>query len=136
MSAPTRSVLLYDGDCGFCTRCALFIGARLVSPAQVATAQQVTPADVGLSSEDLARSSWWIDDRGRPHGGASAMASALRETSGGWRLLGRLLSHPPLAWAAAVGYPLVVRFRHRLPGASDACALAPADESPNRPRST
>jgi len=40
-----------------------------------------------------------------------------------WRFLGHLLVTPPFSWVAAVGYALVARYRHLLPGGTPACAL-------------
>ena len=42
--------------------------------------------------------------------------------------MGQLLVTPPFSWAAALGYTLIARFRHRLPGGTAACAL-PRPES-------
>ena len=39
------------------------------------------------------------------------------------RAFGALLLAPPVSWFARPGYWLVARYRHRLPGATDACRL-------------
>ena len=48
--------------------------------------------------------------------GHLAVARALH-AAGGWRrVVGGAIAVPPLSWAAALGYRVVVRYRHRLPG--------------------
>jgi hypothetical protein len=43
--------------------------------------------------------------------------------SGPLVVLGWLLLTPPFSWAGAAGYPIVARYRHKLPGATAACAV-------------
>ncbi|MGI9603054.1 MAG: thiol-disulfide oxidoreductase DCC family protein [Acidimicrobiales bacterium] len=132
MTAPTRSVLLYDGDCGFCTRSATFIGDRLAPPGQALPWQRVDLARYGLETDAVADASYWIDQHGRPHRGAAAITGALAAGTGGWSRVAWAFDRAPLSWLAAAVYPLVVRFRHRLPGSSDRCAVPPS-ESAGRP---
>jgi hypothetical protein len=58
----TRRVLLYDGDCGFCTRSATWLVTG--SPADVAAISWQTVPDLtalGLTQADVTSSSWWLD---------------------------------------------------------------------------
>jgi len=118
-----RQLLVYDGDCGFCTRSALWAGARLPSNAQVRPWQSLDLDELGLTVEDVTEAAWWFDDRGRKHRGSRAAAHALCASPTRWRLVGRLLRVPPLAWLAVPVYALIARFRYRLPGGTDACRV-------------
>ena len=40
--------------------------------------------------------------------------------------LGWVLTVPPFCWLGSIGYALVARYRHRLPGGTPACKLPPA----------
>ena len=120
-----RPTLIYDGECGFCTTAAHWVARHWTGPdVPEAIPWQRLPEDRGveleLSGHDFARSAWWADGA-RVEGGYRAVAYALRATHGPWALAGRVLLVPPVSWAAAPGYRLVARYRHRLPGGTPAC---------------
>jgi predicted DCC family thiol-disulfide oxidoreductase YuxK len=118
-------VLVFDGDCGFCTTSATWIAARWTGREQPRAVpwQRLGPArlkQLGLSAEDVARAAWWVED-GRRWGAQRAVARALQAAGGGWGVVGTVLLAPPVSGIAAVGYRIVARYRHRLPGGTPAC---------------
>jgi predicted DCC family thiol-disulfide oxidoreductase YuxK len=118
------SVLVYDGDCGFCTSWAERVEPRLEGQARVVSWQDLGLdglAEHGLSLEDVGRASWWVDPDGSRFGGPKSVAKVLLAVGGPWHLLGRAMLVPPVSWLAAAVYAVVVRLRHRLPGATPAC---------------
>jgi predicted DCC family thiol-disulfide oxidoreductase YuxK len=121
------SLLIYDGDCGFCTRSARWIEDRW--PANVAVARSFQElgeenlARYGLSLELASRQVWWVDEGGLV-GGECAVAAALEASTGWSRRLGIVLGVPFVRVVSAPSYRIVARFRHRLPGATDACRRA------------
>ena len=127
---PTR-LLVYDGDCGFCTKSARWAGAALPADADVQPWQALDLDELGLSERDVSEAAWWFDDAGAKHRGSRAIAGVLAASRGWRRLAGRLLSVPPLSWLAIPVYALVARYRYRLPGATDACRVdgSPASRS-------
>jgi predicted DCC family thiol-disulfide oxidoreductase YuxK len=120
-----RPLLVYDGDCSFCSSCARWLAARWRGP-QAIPWQHASAAELerlGLSSDDVRRAVWWVDpSRGRSRGHL-AVARALQATHGWPSVAGRMLLVPPFRWVAAGAYPLVARWRHRLPGGTPACRL-------------
>jgi predicted DCC family thiol-disulfide oxidoreductase YuxK len=88
-----------------------------------------------LSREQAGEAAWWIEPSGRRHRGHRAIGQALVACGGGWSLAGRLLLlPPPVAWVAALGYRVVARLRHRLPGTTPACRTSwPFDSAHDRP---
>jgi len=120
--SPSR-VLVYDGDCGFCTRTAEWAEARLPADTTVQPYQWLDLEPLGLTPEDGQRAAWWIDDRGRCHRGHRAAGHALVAMGGLWRVPGALFLIPPISWVAAGIYALVARFRYKLPGGTPACRL-------------
>jgi predicted DCC family thiol-disulfide oxidoreductase YuxK len=118
-------ILIYDGDCGFCTSVAAGISRRWAVPA-TATAWQSLGEDglseLGLTPEAAQQAAWWVDGDGRRFRGHRAVAKALLAASGWRRMAGAAILVPPVSWAAAVGYRMVVRYRHRLPGSTAACS--------------
>jgi predicted DCC family thiol-disulfide oxidoreductase YuxK len=116
-------MLIYDGDCGFCTASAEWLRARLPAHHQVVAYQAVDLAGFGLTEADTEAAAYWVDGLGRLHRGAAAIAAALRACGGAWGAVGRVLGVPPLSWLAAGVYALVAHNRHRLPGGSGSCRL-------------
>ena len=122
--ALDRPILIYDGDCAFCSRAAEWIAARWSGDPTAVPWQRLGPsglAEFGLSPADARRAAWWVDGRGRVFRGHAAIAKALGAGGRRDRIVGRLLLTPPVSWVARPGYWLVARFRYRLPGATDAC---------------
>ncbi|MCY3952432.1 MAG: DUF393 domain-containing protein [bacterium] len=111
--APALPALVYDGDCGFCQRCADWIVTRLEVDAAVVASQQAPLAALGLNPEQAADAAWWIDSDGMQHGGHRAIAAALGACGGPWARLGRTLAWPGMSLLAAGVYELVARNRHR-----------------------
>lgn len=119
MRTPT---LLYDADCGFCTRSAEFLKRR--RPACDVVAQ--TPAVLTGLNVDPARAATeipFVDAAGRVTWGAEAIADALATTRGPWRLAGRALRTPPALALARPVYAWVASHRHELPGGTASCRL-------------
>ena len=117
-------MLIYDGDCGFCTTSALWIKRRLPDDVPVVSWQSLGDLGTyGLTLEDVAAKAWWIAADGSPRGGHLAVGEALRAAGGMWGLAGRAVLTPPISWIARPVYALVARYRYRLPGATDACRI-------------
>jgi len=119
-------LLVYDGDCSFCSSSARWIAARWQGPEQ-AVAWQRLSADqlerLGLTLDDVRCAAWWVDGGGRTSRGHVAIARALRAAPGWPSVVGRVLLVPPFRWLAAGAYPLIARWRHRLPGGTPACRM-------------
>ena len=93
-----KPLLVFDGDCAFCTTWVQRLERMLPVFPEAHPWQWLDLDAIGLSLLRIQR----------PFG---------------LRFLGHLLVTPPFSWAAAVGYAVVARFRHRLPGGTHACAL-------------
>lgn len=126
----TWPVLIYDGDCGFCTTAVRF-GLRRVRPRCTAVPWQslgaAELAALGVTRERAEHEALWVTPSGAVHGGVQAVAKALLSApGGGWPVAGALLTLPPQRWLGAAAYRLVAANRHRLPGGAAACAVPPA----------
>jgi predicted DCC family thiol-disulfide oxidoreductase YuxK len=120
------ALLVYDGDCSFCSSAAKWVSAkwtrsRLPEAVPWQRLGQNEMDRLGLTVRDVKRAAWWIED-GRQEGGHRAVARALMAVGGGWRLAGRPLLIPPVECLAALGYRIVASNRSRLPGGSPACS--------------
>jgi predicted DCC family thiol-disulfide oxidoreductase YuxK len=126
MEREKAPLLVYDGDCSFCSSTARWIIARWQGPQQAVAWQDLSDSQLerlGLTLDDVRCAAWWIDAAGRRSRGHLAIARALRAAHGWPSLLGRILLVPPFRWLAAGAYPLVARWRHRLPGGTSACRM-------------
>ena len=124
MGAETGALLVYDGECSFCSAAACWIASRWNGAAAAVAWQQLDSgqlAALGLTQSDVRQAAWWIDAAGRRSRSHLAIAGALRSARGWPALAGLLLLVPPVRWLAALSYPLIARWRHRLPGGTAAC---------------
>jgi predicted DCC family thiol-disulfide oxidoreductase YuxK len=117
----TRPVLLYDGDCAFCSSCARFL-KRLRPDADVVPWQLTDLTALGVSEQQASDSVQWVGGDGTIRSGHEAIAALLCVAGAVPRSVGRLLLLPGLSWIAAKGYRLVADDRQRLPGGTPACA--------------
>ncbi|MER6826937.1 DUF393 domain-containing protein [Streptosporangium sp. NPDC000563] len=123
VGTPAR-FLVYDGDCGFCANALRTLRRVLPDWPDTFAWQALDLAHHGLSPEQVAGAAWWIEQGKAPAGGARAFAALLVwQRSRGWRVLGRLMSVPPVSWAAHLVYAVVARTRHRLPGGTPLCSV-------------
>lgn len=125
-------VLVYDGDCGMCTRSASLVTSRIRrSPAdfEVVAYQDADLPALGLTVEQCDEALRWVGPDGRASSAQDAVARTLLAGRPGFRPLGLLLLTPGVNSMAGVVYRWVARNRHRLPGGTPACSL-PAAERP------
>ncbi len=114
-------MLIFDGDCGFCTMAARWVEPRLDGRSPVVAGQFANLEPLGLTSADTEQAVYWVDADGGTHRGHVAIAWALIAVGGAWRPVGWLIKTPPVSWIARLGYALVARYRHRLPGHTSSC---------------
>ena len=117
----SANVLIFDGDCGFCTSAANFVVARSTTPIEIHAWQLVDVAQFGLTEAETARRVYFVT-KGEAFGGHLAFAQILwAQRNWVLRAVGWLLTVPPFCWLGSIGYALVARFRHKLPGGTPAC---------------
>ena len=120
-AALQSHVLIYDGDCAFCTLWVNRLRSWLPSFPEAKTSQSVSLDDYALSADDVAKYAWYITGT-HQYAGHLAASALLRAQPVLWlRLLGVLIALPPISWVAALVYGFVSRFRHALPGGTPTC---------------
>jgi predicted DCC family thiol-disulfide oxidoreductase YuxK len=129
MSDRERPVLVYDGDCAFCTKCAGLL-ERIGAAAEIVAWQLTDLTALGITEEQAADAVQWVDVDGTIRSGHEAIAAVLSTAGGIWKVIGRTLLLPGISWVAAKVYRLVANNRYRLPGGTPACAVA--DQKHNR----
>ena len=121
------TVLVFDGDCAFCTTVVTEAMHRLRRvPALVIPSQRLDDAGLarlGLTREDVAEAAWLVTRRRRFRGHLAVSALLRMQPSPACRVAGALVALPPLDGLGALAYHWVAANRHRLPGGTPACAL-------------
>jgi predicted DCC family thiol-disulfide oxidoreductase YuxK len=116
-----RPVLIFDGDCAFCTSCVRLVQKRIRPDAEIVAWQFADLAELGLSEEQAIDAVQWVQADGAVRSGHEAIAAMLSSSGPIWRIIGRILLLPGISWTAAQAYRLVAANRHRLPGGTPAC---------------
>jgi len=118
------SLLVFDGDCGFCTSAARW-AERGFHHGERAEAWQLVGSEAltsyGLTVDEVRSGAWWVNADGTLERGHRAVGRALQAGRGWRRAAGWTVLTPPTTWFAAGIYRLVVRWRYRLPGGTPAC---------------
>jgi len=109
-------LLVYDGDCGFCTWAAS-LGARWL-PAQVSVVpfQRADLASLGLTRPEVQTAVQWVPLGHPPQAGHRAIAAWLLASGFPWSVLGRTLLLPGVSPLAGWIYHLISVNRTRIPG--------------------
>jgi len=128
---PT-AVLIYDGDCGFCTRCVRMV-ERLPLQVRLVPWQEEDLAALGTTEAQARMQVLLITADRRVFGGAAAVAELLKHCRGLWRLAGWIMAAPIMRTLAAWIYRWIAANRYRLPGSTPACRL-PEHQRPGSPR--
>lgn len=122
----TQAVLVYDGDCAFCSSSARLL-EKIGPEARLVAWQETDLGALGLTAEEAAAAVQWVGADGAVCSSHEAIAAALKSAGGGWKLAGRALLLPGISPLAAGAYRLVAANRQRLPGGTPACASGPQE---------
>ncbi len=125
--------LIYDADCGFCTRTARWLARRRPERVIIVPWQALPDlAALGLTARDVTERAYWQDASGALSPGSEAIAAALVARGGLALVAGRLIASSLVAPLSAFVYDWVATHRHAMPGSTDACRVAapsqPTDE--------
>lgn len=111
--ASERLVLVYDGECEFCSRLARWV-ERHDALGRISARPNQEPGLVerlGLTRAEVDRAAWAVEPAGRRFEGAAAINRSLRELGGFWRAVSALYSVPLLGWLENRYYARVARRR-------------------------
>jgi predicted DCC family thiol-disulfide oxidoreductase YuxK len=121
-TAPPAATLVFDGDCGMCTRSVRLLrrldrtGRVEVLAAQVEGVRERT----GLTVAETEAAAWTVSERGDRVGGARAIALAIAVARGAsWPLLPWRV--PGLPWVLDRVYRFVAEHRAWFPGETPWC---------------
>jgi predicted DCC family thiol-disulfide oxidoreductase YuxK len=120
-----KGLLIYDGDCGFCTRTAAWLRGRLPTGYRTCASQKLPNLhELGLDGKQVHEAAYWIDPDGTKHRGHRAILRAVEASRGALGPLAGAMKLWPFDLIAAGVYSVVARHRHLLPGGTDNhCAI-------------
>ena len=122
MSNP-KIVLIFDGDCGFCTTTANYIVKKSKVAIKATPWQYQDFSGLPVTKEQCADQVYLLVDD-KAYGGHLAFGMILKVQSNPiYKTLGSVINSPALAWIMRPGYRLVAKYRHKLPGGTPACKL-------------
>ncbi|MEU2601734.1 thiol-disulfide oxidoreductase DCC family protein [Streptomyces hirsutus] len=118
-----RPVLVYDGDCAFCTASVNLARRRLRPRCEIIQWQSADMDSLRIDRKQAEYELLWITPSGVVHGGAQAVARLLLNSPRGWAVPGILLSLPPIRWLAHGVYRIIANNRDHMPGGTLECGL-------------
>jgi predicted DCC family thiol-disulfide oxidoreductase YuxK len=113
LSGRERPLLLFDGDCSFCTSCAHLL-ERIGARAEIVAWQLTDLAELGVTEAQAADAVQWVEVDGTVRSGHEAIAATLSTAGPLWRIAGRAILLPGVSWIAARTYRLVADNRRLL----------------------
>ena len=132
MSSPSivepTPLLIFDGDCAFCTSSVRFIERRIRRHPRIQSWQRSDLAELGLTQEQCETAVQLIEN-GRVTSAHVAIARLLIYGKQGWAVLGYLLLVPGIKQIAGVVYRWVAKNRDRMPGGTAECALPQSERT-------
>jgi predicted DCC family thiol-disulfide oxidoreductase YuxK len=122
LADPGRPVLVFDGDCAFCTTSAR-TAQRWARLEHVEPWQFLDLDALGLTVEECTTAVQWVDEAGNAAAAEHAVIAACRHAGGLWGVVGRATAVPGIRQLAGLGYRVVAKYRYKLPGGTPACRL-------------
>ncbi|MEI8057849.1 MAG: DCC1-like thiol-disulfide oxidoreductase family protein [Actinomycetes bacterium] len=134
-SGSPQPLLIFDGDCSFCTTSVRWLEAAFPGSFAVVPYQRTNLASLALTEQQCRDRIQWVAVPSAPslgrRDGARAVSALLRrggQDRGGLSgiaalTLGRIADVPPISLLSTGIYALVAANRHRLPGGTPACRM-------------
>lgn len=125
--------LIYDGDCGFCTKSAMFGKERLKKDVEILPWQSIEDLSVyGIDQTDVQQRAYFVDNDDLVFGGASGVLRFAKNMKFPWPIIARLLLLPGIAFFSELVYRFVARNRHVMPGSTRDCEIEPMSKMRKR----
>jgi len=120
-------ILLFDGDCAFCSSSARMLKRMVGDKVSVLAYQFVDVAMYQITKADceVAVQYAYLDQRSSGH---LAIADALIASKSLWSFAGFFLKLPVVTSAGFLVYEWVSKNRHKLPGGTPACQVPPSED--------
>lgn len=122
-------VLIFDGDCAFCSSSARLLRKMTRNKIAIEPYQYLALDKYELDAEKTSKAVYYVT-RSETFSAAKAIAKCLIDARTPWSIAGVLLNIPVVISVAELVYAWVSKNRHRLPGGTPECSLPkPASEN-------
>lgn len=118
-----KLVVVYDGDCAFCSSSARWADSRFAADIECFPYQLLDLSKYGLTKSSCADALQVVTSTNEIFSGHRAVQQILLVAPWPWRGIGLLVSLPGIRSLAKVGYRWVSKNRFRLPGGTPSCNL-------------
>ncbi len=120
--AAQLPVLIFDGDCAFCSSSARLLRKITQNKIALEPYQFLNLKDYDLTEEQTSKSVYFVT-KSETFSAAKAIAKCLMAAKTPWSIAGFLMNIPVVISIAELVYVLVAKNRHRLPGGTPECSL-------------
>ncbi len=118
-----RPLMIFDGDCGFCTASVNVIRRWIRPDCDIEPWQFTAIEEFNLTPEECSTAVQYVDSARQVHSGSRAVMRMLRDAPVPWPVLGAIGDAPGIAWVADRTYKWIALNRYKLPGSTPACAV-------------
>ena len=115
-------VLIFDGDCAFCSSSARVLRKMTRNRVLVTPYQYLNLTELGLSQDQTSKAVYYVTQT-ETFSAAKAIAKCLMGSKTPWAIAGFLMNIPVVISIAELVYAWVAKNRHRLPGGTPECSL-------------
>lgn len=119
--APFRPVMIFDGDCAFCSSSARVLQKLTKSRVAIEPYQFLNLSEYGLTEELTAKAVYFVSTK--TYVANRAIAQCLIDSKTAWAFAGHLMNLPVVSSIAERVYYWVAKNRHRLPGGTPECSV-------------
>ena len=118
-------LLVFDGDCGFCTSSASIARRRINRDVDIVPWQRADLPALGLTEAQCKDAVQYRDPDGRWSSAGAAITALLRDAGPPWSWIARVTGLRGVRILVEVAYHVVSANRGRLPGGTPACQSSP-----------
>lgn len=120
--AQRVGTLIYDADCGFCTRSAQWL--QQDDGIDIQAWQFIDDLDeLGLNEQMVVEAAHWLENGTVVASGSDAIGRALIARGGIYNAVGQSIVAAPVRPFARGVYKVIARNRHKMPGGTAACRI-------------
>lgn len=118
-----QQVVIYDGDCGFCSRSVEYARIRVAPNLVYLASQKVNLEDYGLTKEDCEKALQFVTSDSQVVAAEKAVIQILKQGNFACKLLGTVMSLPIVNLISKLGYRFVARNRGKVSGSTGSCQV-------------
>ena len=107
------STLVFDGDCSFCRKRALWLRTHDRNALVIVAWQEADLESLSLTEQECAQAVQWVDGNSHAAGGA-AIAKCLTSCNQPWRAAGAVMQWPVIRVFTEFGYRVIAANRRFL----------------------